>query len=161
MSFNRPIYDSCAYNKRLDESSNVLTYRLDPNKFYNCNPCRIGFGVVGGNNVSLNDTNLVDLESDLRNQTRLYSRCPERKYLPKCSPNPRSKSGLPCPPQRSNMKDLRECNLIHYRPRINHVGFELSYPSCTPNGARRQQGACRKSVRVSKGPAPGTGFYRF
>jgi len=67
MSFNRPIYDPCAYDKRLDESTSVLSWQLDPSRYYNCNQCRIEFGLVGGNNVSLHKGNLVDLESELRN----------------------------------------------------------------------------------------------
>lgn len=134
MSFNRAIYDPCAYNKRLDESTSVLTYNLDPNRFYNCNQCRIEFGVVGGNEASLSSCNLVDVESDLRNQTRLYSLCPERKYLPNCNKCKCNKSGLPCGSRscrNEKTQHLRDCNLIQYKPRIDHVGYELNYPSCS------------------------------
>ena len=132
MSFNRAIYDPCAYNKRLDESTSVLTYNLDPNKFYNCNQCRINFGIVSGNDVSLTTSNLVDLESELRNQTRLYSLCPEKKFLPGCA-SCESNVGLPngsvCCKKEAKF-DLPECNMIQYKPRINNVGYELNYPSC-------------------------------
>lgn len=136
MSFNRAMYDPCAYNKRLDQSTSVLTYKLDPNKYYNCNPCRIGFGIVGGNDVSLSTCNLVDVESDLRNQTRLYSQCPERKYLPKCNLACASKSnlGLPCGNRycsTGQKVDLPECNMIQYKPRIDNVGYSLNYPPCS------------------------------
>lgn len=133
MSFNRPIYDPCAYNKRLQESTSVLTYNLDPNRFYNCNQCRIGFGIVGGNQVSISQCNLVDLESDLRNQTRLYSQCPEKKYLPLCDPKCKSNTGLPCGNAAcrcDNLVHLPECNMIQYKPRIDNVGYELNYPPC-------------------------------
>tara|TARA_Y100000389_G_scaffold204235_1_gene255739 strand:+ start:5276 stop:5587 length:312 start_codon:yes stop_codon:yes gene_type:complete len=36
-------------------------------------------GLLGGNNVSQIKGNLVDLENDLRGQTRYMSRCPEKK----------------------------------------------------------------------------------
>lgn len=134
MSFNRAIYDPCAYNKRLDESTSVLTYNLDPNRYYNCNQCRVEFGIVGGNNVSLSNCNLVDVESDLRNQTRLYSLCPERKYLPNCNFECKCKSkGLPCGSRscrNEKLGHLRKCNLIQYKPKINHIGYELDYPQC-------------------------------
>lgn len=138
MSFNRAIYDPCEYNTRLAESNNVLTYNLEPSKFYNCNDCRVGLGVVGGNNVSLTGCNLVDLESELRNQTRLYSSCPQYKYLPSCtrSGNGAScgcKTGLPCGSRKCQAKvnHLRSCNLVHYKPRITTVGYKLDYPDCS------------------------------
>ncbi len=133
MSFNRAIYDPCAYNKRLSESTSILTYKLDPNKYYNCNQCRIQFGVVGGNEVSLSSCNLVDLESDLRNQTRLYSLCPERKYLPNCNLNCKSGLGLPCGNRHCRSESnihLPECNIVQYKPRIDNVGYSLNYPPC-------------------------------
>ncbi len=132
MSFNRAIYDPCAYNKRLDESTSVLTYNLDPNKFYNCNQCRIQFGIVAGNDVSLTTSNLVDLESDLRNQTRMYSLCPEKQYLPgcaQCDSNVGLPNGSVCCKKEAKI-NLPECNMIQYKPRINNVGYELNYPSC-------------------------------
>lgn len=130
MSYNRAIYDPCAYGKRLDESTSVLSWNLDPNKFYNCNDCRIEFGVVGGNNVSRTKGNLVDLESELRNQTRLYSHCPGRKYIPNCAPNLISKDGLPCGSVAGRKEDLchlRSCNMIDYKPRQDNIGYELNY----------------------------------
>lgn len=160
MSFNRLIYDQCAYAKDLDQQSSILTYNLDPNKFYNCNPCRIGFGILGGNAVSLDNVNLLDLESDLRGQTRLISKCPERSYLPQCIPNPRSKDGLPCSSSQLGScakRNLPECNLINYKPRIRNNGIELDYPSCpTPLACNRaprpMRPACQQTVRYSQAP---------
>ena len=40
------------------------------------------FGLVGGTNVSHIKGNLVDLENDLRGQTRSNTKCPARKYAP-------------------------------------------------------------------------------
>ena len=137
MSFNRPIYDKCDYYKRLNESTSVLTYALNPDKFYNCNECRIAFGVVGGNAVSRTRGNLVDLESELRNQTRLYSHCPSKKFLPNCPGSCSSKTGLPCGPVRCRQEPLHHlptCNIVQYKPRPQNVGFHLEYPSC-PSGS--------------------------
>ena len=39
-------------------------------------------GWVAGNNVSHVKGNMVDLESDLRNQTRFTSKCQSRVFLP-------------------------------------------------------------------------------
>jgi hypothetical protein len=146
MSFNRLIYDPCAYNKRLDQNGSVLDYTLDPNKFYNCNPCRVGFGLVGGNNVSLNNCNLVDVESSLRGQTpdHILSLCPERKYLPT---------------KGCSKTNLRECEMIHYKPRIQNVGYQLRFPACpnkvgcsNPAGSRRT--GCQSTVAWTDGALP-------
>ena len=77
MSSNRLIYDNCAYNKKIQESTSPLNYTLYPGKFENTSKCRIELGSVGGNGVSLFSGNLVDLESDLRNQSRPASLCPK------------------------------------------------------------------------------------
>ena len=136
MSFTRPRYDPCAYSKELDESTSTLNYMLDPNKHYSCNECRVDFGIVGGNNVSRIDGNMVDLESDLRNQTRLYSKCPAKKYLPQCKPNcTTSQTGLPCGSrscQTTPLYHLPTCKMIHYKPRIDNIGYEINYPACPP-----------------------------
>ena len=82
MSSNRLIYDNCAYNKKIQESTSPLNYTLYPGKFENSSKCRIELGSVGGNGVSLFSGNLVDLESDLRNQSRPASLCPKYHYQP-------------------------------------------------------------------------------
>lgn len=128
MSFNRTIYDDCAYAKRLNDNQNVLYYNLDANKHYNCNQKRIDFGVVGGNDVSQSSENLVDLESDLRNQTRLYSRCPRRKYRPTCDVySCGNVNGYPCGDMKCQPKmyHMKETSMIDYSPRYNNVGYTL------------------------------------
>ena len=82
MSSNRLSYDSCAYQKSLQQSTSPLDYMLYNGKYENSAKCRIEFGVVGGNGVSLFSGNLVDLESDLRGQTRIASNCPSTMYQP-------------------------------------------------------------------------------
>ena len=82
MSSNRLIYDSCAYQKNLQQSTSPLNYMLYTGKYENCAKCRIEFGVVGGNGVSLFSGNLVDLESELRGQNRQASLCPQTMYHP-------------------------------------------------------------------------------
>ena len=55
---------------------------MDRMKYENCNKCRNEFGLLGGANVSHIKGNLVDLENDLRGQTRPNTRCPDKKYKP-------------------------------------------------------------------------------
>src|SRR5258706_16034531 len=115
MSYTRLIYDQCAYNKDLSQSTSAINYTLDPNKHYSCSNCRVQFGLLGGNNVSLTRSNMVDLESDLFNITRQISTCPERKYLPYCE-NCEENGGLPCGSvsckRKENLKHLPACNIV-------------------------------------------------
>lgn len=161
MSFNRPIYDSCAYDKRLDESTSVLTWLMDPNKFYNCNECRVEFGIVGGNNVSRFTGNMVDLESDLRNQTRLYTHCPGKKFVPNtvvegktvngCKPGA-GPTGLPCgsvAARNDAVRHLPNCNIIQYKQRIDNVGYELNYPACPAPGVQSKAKKAKKAKKTN------------
>jgi hypothetical protein len=90
MSSNRLSYDECAYQKSLKQSTDPLEYMLYTGKYENCAKCRIEFGTVGGNGVSLFSGNLVDLESDLRGQSRKASLCPSTMY----NPNDKMKGGM-------------------------------------------------------------------
>uniref|UniRef100_A0A6C0EYB2 Uncharacterized protein n=1 Tax=viral metagenome TaxID=1070528 RepID=A0A6C0EYB2_9ZZZZ len=85
MSFNKLSYDFCAYKNELAQSTGSLGWVLDENRFYNSNSARINFGIVGGNEVSIIKGSMVDLESDLKGQTRLQSKCPQLQYLNQCS----------------------------------------------------------------------------
>lgn len=87
MSSNRLMYDTCSYKTDLAQNTNQLTYTLDPSKYYRCNPCRLELGTVGGNNVSQIKGNLVDLENDLRGQTRFNTNCQEKKNTWKMDSN--------------------------------------------------------------------------
>lgn len=128
MSFNRLSYDTCAYRHDLAESVGTLSWILDPNRFENCNKCRIEFGIVGGTNVSHVQGNLVDLESDLKGTTRLNTKCPTLQYLNPC---PNSSSMNTCQPKQivirntpttqgrvinTNMINLPSCQMFRYKP---------------------------------------------
>lgn len=78
----RMLFDSCAYNSSLKQSTAPLSYYLDPIKYENCNKCRMELGIVGGTAVSQISGDLVDLESDLRGQNRPNTHCPAYKYMP-------------------------------------------------------------------------------
>lgn len=119
MSFNRLMYDTCAYRKELDQSTGSLSYTLNPLKFENCNKCRMELGIVGGTAVSHIQGNLVDLENDLRGQTRSASNCPSKHYQPSCD----DKIGDACQPSKINLQGSHcakgrtiDTNLVHLRP---------------------------------------------
>jgi hypothetical protein len=143
--FTRLKDDTCAYQKQLTESTSTLNHLLDPSKYYNCNPCRINDGIVGGNSVSVYSGNLVDLESDLRGQTRYASKCPSLMFEPgtnvqgrsgnNCPDNCSAKNaaGIPCIAScKQNLVHLPECVMLPQKPRINNTGIYLDYPECAP-----------------------------
>ena len=85
MSFNRLRYDSCAYRNDLAQEIGTFSYVIDDCRFVHKNPKRLEFGIVGGNDVSIISKNqMVDLESELKGQTRLASRCPILDYQNPC-----------------------------------------------------------------------------
>jgi len=94
------MYDKCAYSHRLAESTSPLAYQIYPPGYESCQPCMQGypgfFPSVGsqGQGFSVPPSE-IDVESDLRNQTRINSLCPSKKYLPRCN-QPSKKSGYPC-----------------------------------------------------------------
>ena len=75
MSFNRLSYDSCAYSKTLQQSTDPLEYSLFKGKFESCNACPVGDYT---NNLDFGVRS--DIESELKGQTRLGSKCPSEKF---------------------------------------------------------------------------------
>jgi len=75
MSFNRLSYDSCAYSKNLQQSVDPLEYSLFKGKFESCISCPVGDFT---NNLDFGIKS--DIESDLKGQTRIGSKCPIEKY---------------------------------------------------------------------------------
>lgn len=73
-SSNRQIYDRCAYAQYVHVSTTPLGYRTYMGNNENCNKCRDKF--------FYHPYDLVDLESELRNQTRPLSNCGEYKHNP-------------------------------------------------------------------------------
>lgn len=75
-SSNRTMYDNCAYQKNLYESTSPLDFILYQGKFENCNKCVYDKFWV--------PYQLVDIETELRNQNRPLSQCDQFKYSPNC-----------------------------------------------------------------------------
>lgn len=75
MSFNRLSYDSCAYSKELQQSTDPLDYNLFKGKYESCESCSIGEFT---NNLDFGIKS--DLESDLKGQNRIGSKCPSEKF---------------------------------------------------------------------------------
>ena len=152
MSSNRLMYDTCAYKKRLDESVGPLAYHLNPMKYENCQKCRMELGIFGGPEVSQIKGNLVDLENDLRGQTRILSSCPSRKYHPG---QPIYTKGTSCenPTQvDTNLLHLPSCQMIRYKPIPLPPAIKLE--SC-PAPQLRAPNSCHMAP-----PKPDCGVFR-
>ena len=140
MSYNRLIYDTCSYEHQLAESVGPLAYKLDPSQYEHCNKCRFELGLIGGNNVSQIKGNLVDLETELRGQTRIASRCPGMKYqmpcpqtndLNNCNYNKiyiRGHGGNKPRVIDTNMVHLPSCQMFRYKP--TPLPPALQHPTC-------------------------------
>ena len=108
MSFNRLSYDTCAYSKTLQESTDPLEYNLFKGKFESCINCPIG-----------NSTNILefgikaDVESDLKGQVRMGSRCPSEKFPLNAGPGASFTPAITC----QSIYNLTPNNLV--RPTTN------------------------------------------
>lgn len=55
---------------------------MTPFRFEHKDKCRHDLGLIGGATVSHIEGDLVDLESELRGQTRFMTKCVNRQYMP-------------------------------------------------------------------------------
>jgi hypothetical protein len=98
-------------------------------KYEHCKKCRHELGLVGGNDVSQIRGSLVDLENDLRGQTRYSTRCPTKHYQWKdftgisgektVQPSALNIPGEFCRRNlqiQTPMKHLKACQMIKYSP---------------------------------------------
>ena len=115
-----PYYDKY---RPIINCKSTLDYMLYPGRYYNDNKCRHELGLVGGTAVSHNDYNIVDVETELRGQSRSASLCPEKHY-------PYNKF-----PVSENKLHLPACQMISYPG----IYFPLYPPKmhCPPQNLRR------------------------
>jgi len=126
----------CSLKKCASENKGILAYTLDVNRYYNNTPCRIEQGLVGGNNVSLYEGNLVDLDSEFRGLTRKVTKCPIGKYQP--GTIIQDKDVVKCTDQKECSKQINgrlthlpTCNIIKYKPKQNTSGYAMEASMAT------------------------------
>ena len=107
MSFNRLNYDVQAYKKSIDESVGPGVYNINvPRPDGKCTQCYPAYSTFRAQKqgVSVDNTykwtgipiqSLVDVESDLKGQTRKISKVPSKNFMPSCK-NFDCVSGQPC-----------------------------------------------------------------
>ena len=125
-SFNRPIYDNCATQKYYYESTSPLKYRLYHGAHENCNKCTY-------KKQFWTPYELVDIESELRNQTRPLSDCPQFQYNPKCKDSSMCLSTYS--PNVPVVFAPEICPIVHSNILSwNSPGYHLSNPKNMCNG---------------------------
>lgn len=79
--FTRSMYDSCALQQNVKQSTEPLDFILDSTKYINCNNlCK------PSSNIPYNPAYLVDVESSLWGLDKMSSKCDTAKH-PFCGPN--------------------------------------------------------------------------
>jgi hypothetical protein len=81
MSATRLLYDKCSYQQRYADSTGPLAYMMYKGAWENCSKCQV--------KQQQKTHYIVDVESELKNQTRFASKCPRFKYNPQCKHCPR------------------------------------------------------------------------
>ena len=100
MSSTNLIYDKCASEQYYKQSTSHANYHMYSGKFVNNKDCRIKFGILAGNDVSLYKNNLIDFESDMRGLVRPDILYPSIYY------------------NSDILKHRKECDMFCYRPRL-------------------------------------------
>ena len=126
LSFTNSLYDNCNIKKKEQESTgpyNWITDKVNESQ----NPCFVGQSPFMHNQFQSIPTNLVDAESDLRNQTRLLSRCPEARFDPtkldNCQQCEKCNQGLPC--------GCAHCKDTRYNQKLTDCTTDFLVPSYT------------------------------
>ena len=123
MSFNRLNYDTCAYKHTLSESIGPGEYQINTPPI-SCDPCfpKDPAYRLQRQGASVNTRQpMIDVDSELLGITRLSSRCPSKKFLPK-----ENKKGEIC--EGEPQQHFKECDMpVAEDTRINN-------PSCNLRG---------------------------
>jgi hypothetical protein len=118
-------YDIPTYKQDIEQSTKIGAWHLNPIMYDLCNnKCRVPTpGIISKVGVSVDySKSLVDVESDLKNITRQYSKDPSKKYKPECPDMNKSFEGYPC---GGGVTDTGNNNLqqkLHHYPECNTFG---------------------------------------
>lgn len=121
---NRLIYDNCSYAQWVYSSTQPLQYQLYMGKNENCGKCR--------HDKFWHPYDLVDVESELRNQTRPASKCGMYKYNPTC---PMSSTCMSTMEPKAPVVLAPECCPIVFNniPKRKDVGYVLPSTKICPD----------------------------
>ena len=102
-----------AFSGKDKEDQSIYNYRMDANKYFNYNQARIPFGILGGNQVSITKSNMVNQESTLLGLS-------PNNINPSCL-GCNDGNGIPCASSCTinSRKHLNEVNLNNYSSVFN------------------------------------------
>ena len=115
-SSNRMIYDNCSYAQWEYTSTEPFQYQMYMGRNENVNKCR--------KDKFWHPYDLVDVESELRNQTRPNSKCGINKYNPNCSMSSTCMSTVD--PKVPVILAPECCSILHQNiPRRTDPGYRM------------------------------------
>lgn len=128
-SFSNSLYDKCNLDKKNQESIEPFNWITD-SVYENNSACFVKQSQFTHNQFKNIPSSVIDIESDLRNQNRVLSRCPETRYDPtkflNCKDCKKCDQGLPCSclhcqqtKQDSFIKECKDNSLVPEYTRIN------------------------------------------
>lgn len=125
-SFTNSLYDSCNIDKKNQESTGPYKWISDSVN-ESKNNCYVNQSPFMHNNFQSIPMELVDTESDLRNQTRNLSRCPETRFDPtklnNCKNCTKCNEGLPC--------ECKHCRQTKYENKLKDCISPFLVPDYT------------------------------
>lgn len=136
MASTRTLYDNCTTPTQIKTNNSLLQYAMDPNKHYNCNQCSNEFGLVAGNDVSIVQNNMVDLESQFRGLNTHLGKCAENQPSLDCigCNGQHSGPGYPCGSSKCaiqpSMTYLKSCKIIDYGTKPVLQPSQVNMPKC-------------------------------
>jgi len=128
-SFTNSLYDECNLEKKHQESTSAFDWITD-SVYEHKDSCHVGVSPFMHNQFRSIPSNAIEIENDLRNQTRLLSRCPGTRFDPtkleNCKDCKNCNQGLPCgcshcqdTKQLFKLADCKTNNLVPEYTRIN------------------------------------------
>jgi|UniRef100_A0A6C0DVZ4 hypothetical protein len=115
-SFSRSLYDDCSLQKKNQESVAPFEWTTDSSIIESKQSCYLAASPFMHNPFNSVPSSIVDIESDLKGQTRQLSKCPETRF------NPNTAKAL----QWSKLPECTNTDLVPEYTRLNRSCNVLS-----------------------------------
>jgi hypothetical protein len=134
--FTRLNYDESAYKDKVNQSSKIMDYQLNPNYTVNCNSCfpnqgppqkGISYSNSESNNINIGD--YIDTESILKGLNRISTKSIEQSKLEPLKPNNKIPSRCSLKLETENSKYI---NPTRYERGMNTPDMRLDFPLYDP-----------------------------